>query len=257
MADPHQLLQAFTNIALNACRTITSDRGGGCLTVETKWSDGVIQVAFQVDELGVAKGHHGGLLDPFLTIRESTGILGLSLAYGIIRGRGGKMAVHSIPEEGATYVVELPLREPLPSTIEPPADELEVVGRRRVLVVDADETSLALLQEVVHHLGHDADGDSSAQLALQKIADRDYDLVITDIHLPGLDGVYLYQRLRELRPELAQRVIFISGRFLSDDVSAFLDRVGCPLIRKPFSVADIEMGMRRALEVSALAVPDH
>jgi len=249
MADPHQLLQAFTNIALNACRTITSDRRGGRLTVETKWSDGVIQVAFQVDELGVAKGHHGELLDPFLTIRESTGTLGLSLAYGIIREHGGKMTVHSIPEEGATYVVELPLREPLPSTFLPPSGELDVVGRRRVLVVDADEENLALLQEVVHHLGHDADGGSSAQQALQKIAERDYDLVITDIHLPGLDGVYLYQRLRELRPELAQRVIFISGRFLSDDVGAFLDRVGCPLIRKPFSVADIEIGMRQALGV--------
>jgi two-component system, cell cycle sensor histidine kinase and response regulator CckA len=135
----------------------------------------------------------------------------------------------------------------MPSIIEPPADELEVVGRRRVLVVDADETSLALLQEVVRHLGHDADEGSSAQQALQKIADRDYDLIITDMHLPGMDGLYLYQRLRELRPELAQRVIFISGRLLSDEVGVLLDQVGCPLIRKPFSVADIEMGMRQAL----------
>jgi DNA-binding response OmpR family regulator len=260
MADPHQLLQAFTNIALNACRTITSDRRGRRLTVETKWSDGVIQVAFQVDELGVAKGHHGGLLDPFLT-RESTGTLGLSLAYGIIREHGGKMTVHSIPEEGATYVVELPLREPLPSTIEPPADELEVVGRRRVLVVDADETSLALLQEVVHHLGHDADEGSSAQQALQKIADRDYDLIITDMHLPGMDGLYLYQRLRELRPELAQRVIFISGRLLSDEVGVLLDQVGCPLIRKPFSVAtsrwacDRRLGCERHRRASSLTHP--
>jgi CheY-like chemotaxis protein len=47
---------------------------------------------------------------------------------------------------------------------------------------------------------------------LQKIADRDYDLIITDMHLPGMDGLYLYQRLKVLRPELAQRVIFISGR---------------------------------------------
>jgi CheY-like chemotaxis protein len=257
MADPHQLLQAFSSIALNACRTITSNGGGGRLTVETKWSDGVIQAVFQVDGFGVTRGRHGALLDPFLTIRESTSGLDLNLAYGMIKAHGGRMVVHSIPGEGATYVVELPIREPLPSTFLPPSGELEVVGRRRVLVVDADEENLALLQEVIHHLGHDADGDSSAQQALQKIADRDYDLVITDIHLPGLDGVYLYQRLRELRPELAQRVIFISGRFLSDDVGAFLDRVGCPLIRKPFSVADIEMGMRRVLEVSALAVPDH
>jgi DNA-binding response OmpR family regulator len=63
-----------------------------------------------------------------------------------------------------------------------------------------------------------------------------------------MDGLYLYQRLRELDPELAQRMIFISGRLLNDEVWALFDRVGCPVIRKPFSVADIEMGMRCALE---------
>jgi two-component system cell cycle sensor histidine kinase/response regulator CckA len=159
------------------------------------------------------------------------------------------MVVHSIPGEGATYVVELPIHEPLPATIELPAGALEVVGRQRVLVVDADEKSLTLLQEIVRHLGHDADEGSSAQQALQKIAERDYDLIITDMHLPGMDGLYLYQRLRGLRPGLAQRVIFISSRLLSDEVVAFLERVGCPLIGKPFSVADIELGMRRALGV--------
>ena len=137
-----------------------------------------------------------------------------------------------------------------------PSGELEILARRRVLVVDAEEENLVLLQEVVHHLGHDADGSSSAQEALQKIADRDYDLIITDMHLPDMDGLHLYHRFRELRPELAQRVIFISGRLLGHEIGAFFGRVGCPLIKKPFSVADIEMGMRRALEVSTNAVPD-
>jgi hypothetical protein len=67
------------------------------------------------------------------------------------------------------------------------------------------------------------------------------------MHLPSMDGIYLYQRLKVLRPELAQRVVFISGGVISDEVGIFLDRVGCPLIRKPFNVADIEMGMRQAL----------
>jgi DNA-binding response OmpR family regulator len=249
LADPHQLLEAFTNIALNACRTITSCRGGGRLTLETKRIDGAVQVTFQVHGLGVAKSRHGGLLDPFLTVRESTGGLGLSLAYRIIKGHGGKMAVHSIPGEGATYVVELPIREPLPSQAASSSGALEVTERRHMLVVDADEKSLALLHEIVRHLGHDADGSSSAQQALQKISARDYDLIITDMHLPSMDGIHLYQRLKVLRPELAQRVVFISGGVISDEVGIFLERVGCPLIRKPFNVADIEMGMRQALGV--------
>jgi DNA-binding response OmpR family regulator len=248
MADPHQLLQSFTNIARNACQTITCNHGGGRLTVETKRIDGAaIQVAFHVDVLGVAKGRQRGLLDPVLSLRESTS--GLSLAYGMIKEHEGRISVHSIPGEGATYVVELPIREPLPSTAEPPSGELDVVRHRRVLVVDADEKSLALLHEIVRHLGHDVDGDSSAQQALQKIADRDYDLIITDMHLPSMDGLDLYQRLSILRPGLAQRVLFISDGAVSDEVDAFLERVGCPLIRKPFSIADIEAGMRQALGV--------
>jgi CheY-like chemotaxis protein len=249
IGEPHQLLQAFTNIALNGCRTITSHGGEGRLTVETKWGDSVIQVIFQVEGLGLTRSYHGVLRDPFLPIPESTGGLGLNLAYEMIKEHGGRMAVHSIPGEGAAYVVELPTHAPWPSTFLPPSGESEIVGHRRILVVDADEGNLTLLQEVVHHLGHDADGSPSAQQALQKLANRDYDLIITDMHLPGMDGLYLYRRLKELRPELAQRVIFISGRLLSDEVGAFLDRVGCPLIKKPFSVADVEMGMRRALEV--------
>jgi DNA-binding response OmpR family regulator len=105
------------------------------------------------------------------------------------------------------------------------------------------------LHDIVRHLGHDVDGDSSAQQALQKIADRDYDLIITDMHLPSMDGLDLYQRLSMLRPGLAQRVLFISDGAVSDEVDAFLERVGCPLIRKPFSIADIEAGMRQALGV--------
>jgi two-component system, cell cycle sensor histidine kinase and response regulator CckA len=82
---------------------------------------------------------------------------------------------------------------------------------------------------------------------LQNIAERDYDLIIADIHLPEMDGLDLYQRLRAPRPGLAQRMIFVSSGALSDEVDAFLERVGCPLIRKPFSVADIATGMRQAL----------
>jgi CheY-like chemotaxis protein len=256
MADPHQLLQAFTNIALNGCQTISSNSGEGRLTVQTKWGNGVIQVVLQARGLEVTKSLAGELLNPFLTIRESTGSPGLSLAYRMLKEHGGKMAVHNIPGEGATYVVDLPIHEASPSTFMLASDELKIFRRRRVLVLDAEEENLVLLQEVVHHLGHDADGMSSAQEALQRIADRDYDLIISDMHLPGMDGLSLYQRLREVRPELAERAIFISDRLLSDEIGMFFGRVGCPLIIKPFSVADIEMGMRRALGVTASTTPD-
>jgi two-component system, NtrC family, sensor histidine kinase HydH len=163
MVDPQQLLQAFMNIALNACRTITSYRDGGRLTVETKQTGGGIQVAIHVGGLEIANGRHNRLLEPFLPIREDSGGLGLSFAYRRIKEHGGKMAVHNIPGEGVTYGIELPIREPMPLRAGPLSNELESIGRHRVLIVDADEKSLALLHEIVRHLGHDADEGSSAQ----------------------------------------------------------------------------------------------
>jgi CheY-like chemotaxis protein len=257
MADPHQLLQAFTNIALIGCRVISRNGGEGSLTVETKWGDSLIQVGFQVEVPGIMTSPSGELLNPFLSTREDPGSLDLRLAYRMLKEHGGKVAVHSIPGEGVIYIVDLPIHEASPSIFMLSADELAFLRRRRVLVVDAVAENRILLQEVVRHLGHGADAGSSAQEALQKIAERHYDLVITDMHLPGMDGLALYQRLREQRPELADRVIFISGRLLSDEIDTFCNRVGCPLIKKPFSVVDIDMAMRQALGVGAITMPDY
>jgi DNA-binding NtrC family response regulator len=157
------------------------------------------------------------------------------------------MSVHSSPGEGITYVVELPIHAFLPSPTDPPTDAIDVVRRTRILVIDADEKNLALLQEIVHHLGHDPEGATSAQQALQKIAASDYGLIITDMYLPDTDGLHLYQQLGTLQPGLAQRMIFIAGGATSDEMSIFLERIGCYLVRKPFSVADIEAGMRHVL----------
>jgi DNA-binding response OmpR family regulator len=247
MVDPQQFLQASTHIALHACQTVMSYRRGVRLIVETAYAQGVIRLAFRAEIHGPTRSQPVGPFKPLLTTREAMGGLGLSLAYGIVKEHEGRMSVHSSPGEAVTYVVELPTHAFLPTPTAPPADAIDVVGRTRILVIDADEKNLALLQEIAHHLGHDPEGTTSAQQALQKIAANDYGLIISDMHLPGMDGLQLYQQLRTLQPGLAQRVIFIASGATSDEVSIFLEQVGCYLVRKPFSVADIEAGMRHVL----------
>jgi CheY-like chemotaxis protein len=122
------------------------------------------------------------------------------------------------------------------------------MSRQRVLVVDAEEEYLVLLQEILRHLGHDADGVASAHQALQRIAECNYDLIIADTSLPGASVAYFHQQLGALRPELARRMLFISGRLVSAEIMTFLARACYPLVKKPFSVADIEMGIQQALE---------
>ena len=248
MVDPQQLLQAFSAIALQAWKTALSYRKGVRLTVETAHRQSVLQVVFRAEGGGPTRGQRAGFFEPFLATQEGAAGLGLSLAYGVIKEHDGRMSVCSTPGEGITYIVELPIRTPLPSLTDPALGAIDVGVHKRVLVVDGDEKNLALLQEIVRHLGHDPEGSTSVEQALQKIADSNYDLLITDIHLPAIDGLQLfYQRLRALRPRLARRVMFICGGVISDEVCLFLERVGCQLIRKPFSVADVEAGMRQTL----------
>jgi CheY-like chemotaxis protein/nitrogen-specific signal transduction histidine kinase len=247
MVDPQQFLQASTHIALHACQTVMGYRHGVRLVVETAYDQGVIRFAFRAEVHNPTSSQHSRPFKPLLTTKEVMGGLGLSLAYGIIKEHEGQMSVHSSPGESVTYTVELPSHAFLPSPTDPPADAIDVVGRTRVLVIDADEKSLALLQEIIRHLGHDSEGTTSVQQALQKVAANDYGLIISDMHLPGMDGLHLYQQLKTLQSGLARRAIFITGGATSDELSIFLERVGCCLVRKPFSVADIEAGMRHVL----------
>jgi CheY-like chemotaxis protein len=128
-----------------------------------------------------------------------------------------------------------------------------------VLVVDAEDEYLVLLQEILRHLGHDADGVTSAHQALQRISECHYDLIIVDTYLSGASVAYFHQQLGALQPELARRLIFVSGRLVSAEIMTFLARACCPLVKKPFSVADIETGIQQALEGSRNPSPiaDH
>lgn len=248
LADPQQLQQALFNIALNACQAIMTNRGEGKLVVETKLDQGMILIACHDDGPGIPQEHLVKIFDPFFTTKAGRAGLGLSVAYGIIEAHGGKLSAHHRVPEGATFLVKLPL-----GGMTSPGDaSVNVVQRslpgKRVLVIDSDEKNLALLQDVVRHLGHQVEGVYSPQELLERIVRESYDLLIIRIDLPGIDGPALYRRVHLIRPGLAQHAIFLADDMLSDEHSRFLEQLSCPLLRKPFSIADIEATMRRALQ---------
>jgi len=169
MADTHQLQQVFVNLVTNAYQAMSSYRGRGKLTVETKWGHGMIQIAFGDDGPGIAQEHQGKIFDPFFTTKEQGTGLGLSIAYGIIKEHGGEIAVQSTPGVGATFLIELPIIDRLQPAAEPANGPPRTSRRKRVLVVD-DAESHARLLEIVRHLGHQGEAVSSDQEAIDKIA---------------------------------------------------------------------------------------
>jgi CheY-like chemotaxis protein len=87
-------------------------------------------------------------------------------------------------------------------------------------------------------MGHQTVALASSEAALDLIDKEEYDVVISDVRMPGIGGQGLYQQVKKRHPELAGRIIFITGDTISDSTYAFLQNVGNPHVGKPFMVED-------------------
>src|ERR1700675_3591321 len=116
----------------------------------------------------------------------------------------------------------------------------------RVMVVDDDAETLALLREVVAKEGYEVEGAEDAETALRRLGEWQPELVITDIHMPGMDGLALLAALREKEPDLPVVLLTAYGS-LKTAVDAI--KAGAfDYLSKPFVVDDIRLVVRRALE---------
>jgi two-component system NtrC family sensor kinase len=115
---------------------------------------------------------------------------------------------------------------------------------RHMLVVDDEPDIRETLAEILEHDGYVVDMAAGGDEALALIEARAYDGILSDIRMPGLNGMDLYRRLASLRPELAGRFVVVTGDDLSGTVRAFLDETDVPVIEKPFGPADVRRVMR-------------
>jgi CheY-like chemotaxis protein len=111
-----------------------------------------------------------------------------------------------------------------------------VVRGKHILVVDDEPGIAAVLVEVLQLDGHTVETVSNGERALARIATAGYDLILSDIRMPDLDGPTLYREIELHHPQLLQRFIFLTGDIMSQETSHFLERTGVPYLRKPFTL---------------------
>lgn len=120
--------------------------------------------------------------------------------------------------------------------------------RAKILVVDDDATLLSLLIDTLSAIGYNATGASSGARALELLAESGFDLMITDIRMPQMDGLRLRDRVRRLYPEMP--VLFVTGVALPDIIAqASPDGV----LEKPFRISRIEALIESALASTPFA----
>ncbi|HVP63635.1 MAG TPA: response regulator [candidate division Zixibacteria bacterium] len=111
--------------------------------------------------------------------------------------------------------------------------------RAPVLVIEDEPSVMAYVKAALRRSGFEVECAESGVRALELLADRDYQAVVTDMRMPGgVDGADVYQWLMNNRQDLAKRLLFITGDTVNEETATTLRRTGVPCVEKPFRMAD-------------------
>jgi CheY-like chemotaxis protein len=188
------------------------------------------------------------IFEPFYTSKPlgvGTGI-GLSYSYGVVESHGGTITLEDPAQGGACFIVVLPVHrsmEPAPGTADKPPQSRP----RSILVVDDEPEIAEMLSEILSREGHRVALAGSGNDALKRVKDEDYDVILSDLKMPDLDGAGLYRRLRASHPHLLERMVFVTGDTLGLNSGHVRDLADCPLIEKPFVPNEVMQAVNRIL----------
>lgn len=247
-ADFHQLQQVFLNLISNARYAMVQKGGRGTLTLRTGLEQpptGEPHIRIEVIDTGVGIPERDlqKIFNPFFTTKpvgQGTG-LGLSICFGIVKEHEGQIWAESQVGVGTCVVVRLPVRS-APSERNPalpPSEAEQPPPGLQVLVVDDEEPVGELLGRMLRTLGHRPTVVCSGEAALEIVEREAFDVVLCDVKMPGLNGFDLLGAIRAQNPDLAERLIFISGDTLSPSTRTTLEQSGNLFLAKPFSLDQV------------------
>jgi len=252
-ADFHELQQVVVNLLTNAQQALREVSTPRQLILTTLYDPAHTRVLLTVADTGpgISPALHERIFEPFFTTKPpgvGTG-LGLPLCRGIIEEHGGTLRVTSHPGQGTTFHVELPVGAvPAATSVRPGAAD-RPTGRSYTILLVEDEPGIASgLARLLRRDGHTVDIATNGRLALAKLQERSYDLLLSDVRMPELDGPGLYRILAQQQPHLCQRVIFLTGDTLAPETKSFLDQSGVRCLEKPFHIATVRRVLQQVLQ---------
>jgi len=252
IVEPRDMERLFLRIINYAEKRMIEYDDGGQLTVESAFEDGNIAIRFTDTGTCVLEDDIAEILDPFFTTGEDEGAgLGLSVSCQVLRNIGGRIRVDSEMGKGNVFTIVLPVtKETAPYMLEQKteADTFALEAGKRILVVDDEQAIVELLAEILQHMGHIADIAKDGNEAMKKLETETYDLIIADLRMPsGFTGERLHKFIELKDPELAQRIIFITGDVINPETRRFLQSTGNLYLEKPFPPESLQEAIKISL----------
>ena len=243
LADADQLHQVMLNLIINAQQSMQDQPAPRTLRVSSRHDvkANVIRVVVADNGPGIPEHLRARVFEPFFTTKPigvGTGV-GLAVSLGIIEAHGGTLTVDCPPKGGAAFEIVLPAI-PVES-----AEDDDVVAakrlpeRKKVLVVDDERDIRGMLVEILGGANHRVVACASGREALERLASESFDLILTDIRMPDIDGRALYPEIERRWPEQASRVVFVTGDTLAPGLRDFVMSSGRPVLDKPFMPAEV------------------
>lgn len=220
------------------------------------------------------------VFEPFFTTKpagEGTG-MGLAIVKEVVDAHGGEVSAENAPHGGAVFRLVLPAADPADAAAQEPAaagagthphtaatssdergaaaatpaaepaaasDDAPPHAGLRVLVIDDEPGLQRAIRRVLEHFGCEVTTSATGEHGFALACSGNFDIILCDIRMPGLDGREIYHRLEHEAPAAARRLAFMTGDTISDEIRLFLKATGRPTLAKPFGRVQLAAFLRR------------
>jgi two-component system NtrC family sensor kinase len=245
--DVSRWQQVFINLASNAREAMVE---AACSPRRVTFSSRLkgAEIVIQVRDTGPGIPRHlrGRVFDPFFTTKEHGTGLGLGLCYGIVADHGGSIVAEDAdPGTGATITIRVPCVSATEAPASPDARQAakaeSKVPVRKALVIDDEQIVRDVVTNVLELHGYDVDTARDSTEAFERIdSGTRYDVVLSDLRMPGpLDGMGIHRRLQQTRPDLAKKVVFMTGDIMEHGLFHDMETLGVQYVKKPFDIREL------------------
>ncbi|WP_321859768.1 ATP-binding protein [Burkholderia cenocepacia] len=265
LGDPTRIRQIAANLLGNAIKFTNH----GEVTLEVYLRDDTdpespIAIGVSDTGIGMTEAQRAALFRPFtqadtsITRRYGGTGLGLALTKQLTQMMHGSVEVKSEPDKGSTFVVTLPMRAASDAQVAEYEAALADDGAlpsvtARVLVVDDHPVNRTLLQGQLVTLGYAADAAEEGASALRRCADTRYDLVMTDLNMPGMDGYTLARVLRAQYPGLP--IVAVTAHASAAEHARCAEAGIVAVLVKPVLLDTIDRTVRRYAQMASAQAP--
>jgi signal transduction histidine kinase len=243
-AAPHDLMQVFGNLIFNAVEAMPQ---GGKLILRTGVEGEQITIQIVDEGIGMTGETQKQIFEPFFTTKPKGKGLGLSIVYGIIGRHGGTIAVESEVGRGTTFTIRLPVVSLKPAVAPPPEpEETPAPAPARILLIEDNDQNRLLFQKILQQERHTVTAASTGQEGMDLFANGEFDLVITDLSMPGLSGLGVAEGVKKKSPKTP--VILLSGWGIQQQDEEAKRRGIDLILSKPCTVKELTSAVAMILQ---------